>query len=91
MVVMQMLEELRDEFDRQTGKIVSGSATITNPSTSVVVTHGLGQASYVAIATPKADPVNRYWISNKTDVQFQLNVNVTPAGSLSFDWLVKGD
>lgn len=90
MVVQQMLEFLRDEVDKLGGKFALGNATISNPATSVIVIHGLNISTYSVVLTPLADPVNRWWISNKTATQFQINVSATPSVSLSFNWLVKG-
>jgi hypothetical protein len=70
----------------------SGSSTVPNGSTTLVVSHGLGVASYRAELTPLQDPGGRYWVSNKTGSQFQINLSVVaPVGGIAFDWLVKGD
>ena len=90
MVVQQLLEFLRDEVEKLGGTFAIGNATITNPATSVVVVHGLDTSTYSVVITPLSDPVNRYWVSNKTATQFQINVSATPAVSLAFNWLVKG-
>lgn len=90
MIVQQNLEYLAEQVDKVTGGLAAGSATITNPATNVLVNHSLGVASYFVTVTPRADPVGRYWISNKTAASFQLNLSAAPAGSLAFDWIAKG-
>ena len=91
MIVQQNLEFLRDAFDGLSGKLLSGTASITNPSTSVIVTHALGSALYqVAIVPINGDVGSRYWVNLKTASQFTIAVQTTPPGTATFDWIVKG-
>lgn len=91
MTVQTMLEFLRDEYDKFAAKFKSGSASISNPATSVVVTHGLGQAGYAVLVTPvNGDVGSRYWVNVKTTTQFTIAVQTTPGGTATFDWIVKG-
>lgn len=70
----------------------SGTSTVAAGNANVLVTHGLGSSAYRAFITPLLDPTLRYWISNKTASQFQLNLSANaPAGGIPFDWIVKGD
>jgi len=70
-------------------KFQQGTATITNPATTVTVVHTLGIASYQVQVVPLGDPVSRYWVSGKTSSQFVINLSAAPAGSMSFDWSIK--
>jgi len=91
MVVQQNLEFLRDEVDKLLAKFRQGVASISNPATTVVITHGLGQANYSVTATPtNGDVGSRWWIENKTTNQFTIRVQTTPGGTATFDWVVKG-
>jgi hypothetical protein len=92
MVVQQLLEFLRDQFDKFWQGQIRGNSTVPNTATTLVVTHGLGQPTYSVVATPLVDPgVGRWWISNKTATQFQINLTTAaPVGGVPFDWIVKG-
>ncbi len=91
MVVQQNLEFLRDELDKLLAKFKQGSASISNPATSVLVTHALGQANYQVVVTPQnGDVGSRWWVELKTASQFTIKVQTTPGGTAIFDWLVKG-
>jgi hypothetical protein len=69
-----------------------GSSTVPAGLATVIVAHGLGSSAYRVAITPTVDPTLRWWVSNKTAVQFQMNLSaVAPAGGVSFDWIVKGD
>lgn len=91
MVVQQMVEFLRDVFDKFTGSIIPGSSIITNGNTTVTVALTSALAVYSVQATPTVDPAGRYWISGKTSTQFVINLQVAaPVGGITFDWIVKG-
>jgi hypothetical protein len=91
MVVQQLLEFLRDNYDRFAGSFVQGSTTVPQGATTIVVTHGLGAAIYVATASPTVNPGGNWWISNKTATTFQLNLAAAaPLGGVPFQWQVKG-
>lgn len=70
----------------------NGSGTIASGSTSVVITHGLGQtpqARNISI-TPTGNPTNdpgNMWVSSITSTQFTINCRADPgAGGLTFEW-----
>lgn len=91
MIVQRNLEFLRDVVDAFTGKLLRGSATVPNAATTVVVTHGLGSASYAVVVTPTADPGGRFWVSGKSSTQFTINLSAAAGGAgVPFDWIVKG-
>lgn len=92
MVVQQMVEFLRDVFDRFTGTITRGSATVTNGNTTVAVPipSNIG-ATYSVGLTPLADPGGRFWVTGKTSSQFVINLGVAaPVAGVGFDWTAKG-
>lgn len=92
MVVQQMVEFLRDTFDKFTATFTRGSATVTNGNTTVVVplTANVG-AVYSVGLTPLADPGGRFWVSGKTSSQFVINLGVAaPVAGIAFDWTAKG-
>ncbi len=69
----------------------SGTATVLNTTTSIVVNHGL--ATTPALADIKVTPTNnlgsaaKFWISTVTSTQFTINVNADPgAGTATFVW-----
>lgn len=69
-----------------------GTAAVPAGSPSVLVSHGLGSSAYRVMITPLVDPTLRWWVSNKTASQFQMNLSANaPAGGVSFDWLAKAD
>lgn len=91
MTVQANLDQLRDAFDASVGKFKQGTSTVTSANTSLVVTHGLGAATHQVMLTPLVDPAGRWWVSNKTATQFQINLQVAaPVGGIQFDWVVKG-
>lgn len=91
MVVQSMLEFLRDQFDKTWNGVKQGTSTVPNTATTLVVTHALGSATYAVVATPLLDPGGRWWISNKTSSQFQINLQTAaPVGGIPFDWIVRG-
>jgi len=91
MTVQSMLEYLRDKFDGLQNKFLTGTSTVLQGNTTLVVTHGLGSATYSVVATPTVNPGGSWWISNKTSSQFQLNLAVAaPLGGVPFEWSVKG-
>lgn len=69
-----------------------GTATVPAGSATLLVSHGLGSSAYRVTITPLVDPTLRWWVSNKTASQFQMNLSANaPAGGVSFDWLAKAD
>lgn len=92
MTVWQILLQFIDWTATQyVGQFKSGIASITVGNASVVVTHGLGTAAYRVMVTPTTDPVGRWWVSSKTATTFQINLSAAAGGTITFDWLVKGD
>lgn len=67
-----------------------GTATITNPATSEVVTHGLAVTPSAQdinlVLTSASAGVTRWWVSSITSTQFTINVDTTPSASASFAW-----
>jgi len=91
MVVQSMLEYLRDRFDAFTNRLIHGSVTVPQPTTTLVVTHGLGSPNYAVQLTPTTSYNGNWWVSSKTSSSFQINLsNPAPSGGASFDWIVEG-
>lgn len=91
MTVWQMVEFLRDQYDKFRNSVGSGTSTVTNGNTVLIVNHGLSAASYHVSLTPLADPGGRFWVTNKTATSFQINLQVAaPVAGVPFDWIVKG-
>lgn len=91
MVVQQLLEFLRDQFDKFQNNTIRGTSTVLATQTTLVVSHGLGNPTFSVVAVPLLDPGGRYWLSNKTATQFQINLQTAaPVGGIPFDWIVKG-
>lgn len=69
---------------------ISGSATVPNTATSVVVTHGLATTPTRVQITPRENPSNAitfWWVDTLTTTQFTINVDADPGASgLDFDW-----
>lgn len=70
----------------------SGTATVTNPSLTVVVNHGLSYTPNIADIhiEPQATwgNCNNWWVSTITSTQFTINCNASPAVSLAFSWSI---
>jgi parallel beta-helix repeat protein len=66
----------------------SGTATIPNGSTSIVVNHGLATTPTRVQVTPTLlSNANKFWVTDKTATQFTINVDSDPgAGTAVFDW-----
>jgi len=68
----------------------SGTATVLNATTSIVVTHGLATTPTRVQITPRENPTNAvsfWWVDTLTTTQFTINVNANPgASNLDFDW-----
>lgn len=69
----------------------SGTATVVNTTTTIVVTHGLSTTP--TLAAIKVTPTNnlgtatKFWISTPTATQFTINVDADPgAGTATFAW-----
>lgn len=90
MVVQQMVEFLRDEFDQELGKIIRGNSTIVAAATFADVAVS-APATYSVVVTPLNDPGSRFWVSNRTSGGFRINLSAAaPVGGVAFDWIVKG-
>ncbi len=70
----------------------SGSTTITNPATSVTVSHGMDQlpAADEIVVTPTSNFVvsQSFWVHTVTATQFTISVNTTPTATLTFNWSI---
>jgi len=66
-----------------------GVATITNPATTVVVTHGLGTTPTQVLLTPQADPADDLWVTSIGATEFTINIGTTPGASLDIMWSAK--
>lgn len=68
----------------------SGTATVLNAATTVVVTHGLATTPTRVQITPRENPTNPvtfWWVDTLTTTQFTIRVNADPGASgLDFDW-----
>ena len=68
----------------------SGTATVLNTTTSIVVNHGLATTPTRVQITPRENPTNAvsfWWVGTLTTTQFTINVNADPgASNLDFDW-----
>lgn len=73
----------------------SGTGTITSGNTSVTVSHGLSvtpnaQDFSIVFTEQATNDYGRWWISNITSTQFDLNVSSDPgASNLDFSWNIK--
>jgi hypothetical protein len=92
MVVQQMLEYLRDTFDKFTATVVAGTATV--PAAGVVVTVAASlPVNCAVVIAPEADPGAgmRYWIASKNTAGFNIALSAAaPGGGLKFSWIAKG-
>ncbi len=70
--------------------INSGTATVADSTTSIVVNHGLATTPTRVQITPTNNPTNAvsfWWVDTLTPTQFTINVNADPGASgLDFDW-----
>jgi hypothetical protein len=79
-----------------------GSAVVASGSTTVVISHGLGDATYKAL-TPSAKqititPTNdlgdatKFWVSTFTATQFTINVDANPGvDTATFGWSIRAN
>lgn len=72
----------------------NGTATIANTTTSIAVNHGLDITPTINIisVTPTNNLGNaaKFWISNPTNTQFSINVDVDPgATTATFAWMIQ--
>lgn len=72
----------------------NGTATVTAASTSVVVAHGLDITPTINVIS--VTPTNslgdaaKFWISNPTNTQFTINVDVDPGvTTATFAWMIQ--
>jgi hypothetical protein len=71
-----------------------GTATIVSGTTSIDVVHNLDTTpslgNIAVTATNSLGTATRFWISNPTNVQFTINVDVDPSiATATFSWLVR--
>lgn len=68
----------------------SGTATVLNATTSIVVSHGLATTPTRVQVTPTSNPTNPvsfWWVDTLTTTQFTIHVNANPgASNLTFNW-----
>lgn len=68
----------------------SGTTTVANGTTSIVVNHGLATTPTSILITPAENPTNAvtfWWVDTLTVTQFTINVNADPgASNLDFYW-----
>lgn len=67
-----------------------GGATITNPATTAVVTHGLDftpTVSQIIVTSPQN--LGALWITSITSTQFTINVETSPASAATLGWRVQ--
>lgn len=79
----------------------SGTATITNGNTTVVVNHTLGDFIYKALTpsakdfslTPTSDmgSASKLWVDTITTTQFTLNVDTDPGEDVDIGWAIKAN
>jgi hypothetical protein len=92
LVVQQMVEFLRDAFDKFASVNARGSSTIIQGNTSVGVSFASAVGAIYSVAvTPIGDPGSRFWVSGKSSGGFTINLQTAaPVGGVNFDWLVRG-
>lgn len=65
----------------------SGTATVADGTSTIVVSHGLSATPTIVLTTPNGDPGGAWWVTTKTSTQFTINLAVARAGSaLTVDW-----
>jgi len=68
----------------------SGTATLLNANTSIVVAHGLAATPTRIQITPRENPTNAvtfWWVDTVGAMNFTINVDADPgASNLDFDW-----
>ena len=69
-----------------------GTATITNPLTSVTVTHNYGSTSYIVSVIPQQDigSGRRFWVDTKNANDFALRVDAALGSNMTFEWILRG-
>jgi hypothetical protein len=77
--------------DRVNGAVPSGTATVANGATTVVVSHGLSVTPVLkdisVTPTNNLGNATKFWISTPTATQFTINVNTDPgATTATFVW-----
>lgn len=68
---------------------LSGTWTVPNTATSVVVTHGLGwtpQAGDIAIGFTSPDNSATCWIDTYTSTQFTVHIDVAASPATTTGW-----
>jgi len=68
--------------------IIRGTATINANSTSVVVNLPVNLPSYSVVITPISSILALWWVSNKTETSFTINIATAPTVDTSFDYVV---
>jgi len=62
----------------------SGTATIPEGSSSIPVNHGLTDIPSIVTVTPNRD--TRFWVTDKNENSFTINIPSSITGGVSFDW-----
>lgn len=93
MTVQKNVDQVVDHINKTAAKLQAGTATITNPATTVVVGHPFDTTAFKVTITPTVDlgAGVRFWVSNKTTTNFTINVSAAPAVSFTFDWIARED
>jgi hypothetical protein len=92
LTVQQMVEYLRDVFDKFKDSFVRGQATVASGATTVSVAMAASPGStYSVVVQPLVNPGGTFWVSAKTGTSFTINLAVAaPAGGCPFDYIAKG-
>ena len=71
----------------------SGTATITDNTTSIAVNHGLAYTPVAGdiVVTPSTSlgVASKFWVDTYTSTQFTIHVNIDPDASVGFVWLAR--
>jgi hypothetical protein len=91
MVVQQMVEFLRDQFDKQKDGSARGTNTVLSGNTTANVTLPVSVGTaYSAVVTPQNNPGGAYWVTGKSGSGFTINLAVAAGVSgVTFDWVVR--
>ena len=87
------VEEAQTDIASVTAKnSKQGTATITNPTTSVTVTHNYGSTSYIVSVIPQQDigSGRRFWVDTKNANDFALRVDAALGSNMTFEWILRG-
>ena len=88
--LQQLIEEIRAALTVIGNAVTSGTATILQTATTVVVTHGLDYTPTAANIqiTPIEDYVAgvRFWVHTFTATQFTIEINAAASADADFVW-----